>query len=515
MLIPEPIEAALNFPWHVTKGIAHVSLWPVRAIMGTPDMPTTHKPKDGESVYDIAEPMMDIASIIYYYTELRSDTKNLLQKYAEKFNLTTKDIEIIRNAIMKTETMLEAVRQVEQADASTSNVVADYQTSLNQLEDIKSRFGLGTGDVEVFTTYFNILKEPKSAVKIKSDLLLYNDFINPVFRKAFGGSEWNVGNILSMVDRDPTMYIKEIDDDFAKSSIAKPINKLQSELVYAIVVSPANKRVTVTFRGSVNANDWITNAWGLFVMTDFKLPGYTSEENAQRDTRQSYGRVHEGFYNYLFDKTKKGENESCKSKSEEIMGILTDLFENECKGYSLCVTGHSLGGALSTLFAARAATFGQFGKVTNVSFASPYCGGQEFRDHFYELEKKNLIRHIRISNEEDIVPLIPFVAPNGIAPPEMYKHVGMNIRMYNDSHLLFPKCRLFYPKEGSLPNEVRNAALNNVPMGLSVGVISKHLCPEYCSRLESSSEELKKVSVEGLYEDAGITGWSTDLVVKK
>lgn len=212
MLIPEPIEAALNFPWHVTKGIAHVSLWPVRAIMGTPDMPTTHKPKDGESVYDIAEPMMDIASIIYYYTELRSDTKNLLQKYAEKFNLTTEDIEIIRNAIMNTETMLEAVKQVEQADASTSNVVADYQTSLNQLEDIKSRFGLGTGDVEVFTTYFNILKEPKSAVKIKSDLLLYNDFINPVFRKAFGGSEWNVGNILSMVDRDPTMYIKEIDE---------------------------------------------------------------------------------------------------------------------------------------------------------------------------------------------------------------------------------------------------------------------------------------------------------------
>lgn len=82
------------------------------------------------------------------------------------------------------------------------------------------------------------------------------------------------------------------------------------------------------------------------------------------------------------------------------------------------------GGALSTLFAARAAAFGQFGKVTNVSFASPFVGGQEFRDFFYSLEKKNLIRHIRFSNEEDIVPLIPFVAPNGIALPEMYKHVS-------------------------------------------------------------------------------------------
>lgn len=82
------------------------------------------------------------------------------------------------------------------------------------------------------------------------------------------------------------------------------------------------------------------------------------------------------------------------------------------------------GGSLSTLFAARAAISKQFGQVTNVSFASPYCGDQGFRDHFYELEKKNLIRHIRISNDEDVVPLIPFVAPNGFAPVEMYKHVS-------------------------------------------------------------------------------------------
>eukprot|EP00986_Skeletonema_menzelii_P011853 scaffold6236_cov124-Skeletonema_menzelii.AAC.3 len=318
-----------------------------------------------------------------------------------------------------------------------------------------------------------------------------------------------------MVNRDPEMYIKEIDDDFVNKSLAKFINGLDSELVYAIFVSPEHKRVTVAFRGSVNANDWITNTKGFGVMTDFKVPGYTSEEAELRDTRKSYGRVHEGFYEYLFGKTKKGLNGSYKSKAEEIMGILEGLFVEECKGFSLFVTGHSLGGSLSTLFAARAAISKQFGQVTNVSFASPYCGDQGFRDHFYELEKKNLIRHIRISNDEDVVPLIPFVAPNGFAPVEMYKHTGMNIRMYNADELLFPKCRLFYPKMGSLPNEVRNAVVNNVPMGLSVGVISKHLCPEYSSRLESSSEELKKISVEGLYADSEITGWSTDVVVKK
>jgi len=397
----------------------------------------------------------------------------------------------------------------------SSNAVAEYQNSLKQLEVIKKRYNLTTGDAEVFATYFNILKEPKSAVDIMSDLSLYNDFIDPAFRVSFGGSEWNVKNIIDMVKRDPDMYIKEIDDDFVKSSIPKFINGLDSELVYAIFVSPQNKRVTVAFRGSVNANDWITNTYGLGTMTDFKLPGYTSEETQRRGDSKSYGRVHEGFYKYLFGETEKGSNGSNKSKAEEIIGILSVLFEKECKGFSLYVTGHSLGGSMSTLFAARAATFGQFGKVTNVSFASPYCGDQGFRDHFYQLEQKNLIRHIRISNEEDVVPLIPFVAPNGIAPLEMYKHTGMNIRMYNADQLFFPKCRLFYPKMGSLTNEVRNAVLNNFPMGLSVGVISKHLCPEYSSRLERASEELKKISVEGLYESTHITGWSYAMVATK
>jgi len=68
---------------------------------------------------------------------------------------------------------------------------------------------------------------------------------------------------------------------------------------------------------------------------------------------------------------------------------------------------------------------------------------------------------------------------------------------------------------GSLTNEVRNAVLNNFPMGLSVGVISKHLCPEYSSRLKRSSEELKKISVEGLYADSQITGWTDASVATK
>ena len=213
MVIPEPIEAAVNLPWHLTKGIAHFSLWPVRAILNTSDMPKTPPPKEGESVYDIAEPMLDIAAIIYYYTELRSSTNHLLEKYADKFKLSTKEIEDIRNAILLTETKLDALKQLDQADASSStNVAAEYQESLTQLEHIKTRHGLGSGDIEVFTTYFDILKEPKDATSIKSDLLLYKSFISPAFRAGFGGSDFNEDAIIAMVDRDPNMYISMIDE---------------------------------------------------------------------------------------------------------------------------------------------------------------------------------------------------------------------------------------------------------------------------------------------------------------
>ena len=84
--------------------------------------------------------------------------------------------------------------------------------SLEQLEDLKTLFKLTSGDVEVFQTYFDILAEPKAADEIKRDLLLYDKFISPEFRVSFGGSRWNVHNIVHLVDKDSKMYIKEIDE---------------------------------------------------------------------------------------------------------------------------------------------------------------------------------------------------------------------------------------------------------------------------------------------------------------
>lgn len=260
----------------------------------------------------------------------------------------------------------------------------------------------------------------------------------------------------------------------------------------------------MVFRGSVNAKDWLMNLQ--LDMTNFDLPGFTSE-SARSDPRQTFGRVHEGFYKYLFGKTKRGENGAITSKAEEIMVTLAEL-KKKYEGFSIFVTGHSLGGALSTLFAFRAAAMDNFknSTITNVSFASPYCGDLQFRKEFCRLEKANRIRHLRVSNDEDDVTLFPPVTFP--IPTERYRHTGMNIRLYGGSQMFKPHFRIFYPKENSVTTEIRNAIVSNFFTGLSVGVISKHLCPEYSERLNSAEDKLHTITLEGLYSDKYITGWT-------
>ena len=106
-------------------------------------------------------------------------------------------------------------------------------------------------------------------------------------------------------------------------------------LGYAILISKRAKRITVVFRGSVDANDWITNVQ--MPMVDLTLPGYTKNGvniNPKGDKRRDvFGKVHKGrFYDYLFGQTQEGDNGSDGSdgsKGEEIMGILSGLFARE------------------------------------------------------------------------------------------------------------------------------------------------------------------------------------------
>jgi len=98
------------------------------------------------------------------------------------------------------------------------------------------------------------------------------------------------------------------------------------------------------------------------------------------------------------------------------------------RDYELYITGHSLGGALTQLFAFSVASMleesGIKAKVINaISYASPRVGNSDYQKAFKALEQENKLRHIRVSNQYDVVAVAPilgyyqtgvnlFVAPN-------------------------------------------------------------------------------------------------------
>jgi hypothetical protein len=80
--------------------------------------------------------------------------------------------------------------------------------------------------------------------------------------------------------------------------------------------------------------------------------------------------------------------------------------------------------------------------VTCVSFASPYVGDEGWQAAFQLLEARNRLRHIRVSNEHDFIPLGPPPFGFTLDPPPFgftlwpkYCHTGVNIHLWPRGHL--------------------------------------------------------------------------------
>ena len=67
---------------------------------------------------------------------------------------------------------------------------------------------------------------------------------------------------------------------------------------------------------------------------------------------------------------------------------------------------------MSALFGFRAAhdTGIPIKPIVNISFASPYVGDSEFQQHFEALEKQGKIRHLRVTNKDNVVSLAPSIS---------------------------------------------------------------------------------------------------------
>jgi len=96
--------------------------------------------------------------------------------------------------------------------------------------------------------------------------------------------------------------------------------------------------------------------------------------------------------------------------------------------YELVITGHSLGGSLSQLLSFILAGWKEAEfipkPVKAVTYASPVVGDKHFFSAYQDLEKENKVRHIRVSNNSDVVPGNPGM---GIKKP--YKQTGVNIHL--------------------------------------------------------------------------------------
>lgn len=215
---------------------------------------------------------------------------------------------------------------------------------------------------------------------------------------------------------------------------------------------------------------------------------------------EQYGQIHGGFYDYLFVKEEKNRD---KSTSQEIIEKVSELLQKH-PTFDVYFTGHSLGAALSTLMAFRAALDTTIEKpIMNISFASPFVRDKAFLDSFQKLQEDGKLRHLRISNEDDIVPLMPFASYTGTR----YYQTGINVRLYNKKPWRKFWYRIFYNQVGgSKKDDVVRVLSNNVLAGITFTTPLNHLIPEYHKHFEHAKKELQKLELTAMYDDLDIVG---------
>lgn len=281
---------------------------------------------------------------------------------------------------------------------------------------------------------------------------------------------------------------------------------------------PARNRVIVAFRGSITKKDLLTDA--MIWMKD--MPNRMKKFDPEN--QPDIVRVHAGFWYYLFGKSSLTEEEYNEllqlkpesieliegeeiSKFDEILQFHVLPLLKKNPGYSLSVTGHSLGAALATMFAFRAATIENesiIKPVTCVSVASPYVGDENYRQAFMLAEKMGRIRHLRLSNHKDVIGILPFVSfrprfwKNNPSVGTLFKHVGLNLKLYENKN---PPYELTYPNDGLL-GELSRAWGQSFFTNLALPSTyrANHGPLEYNDRLQKGEEALKEETLESMFE---------------
>lgn len=198
--------------------------------------------------------------------------------------------------------------------------------------------------------------------------------------------------------------------------------------------------VPIVFRGSDQVQDWLQNL-------DFRMTRFLNTEQFPHLCRL---KVHNGIFENVHDFEKKAGRITFKSGL--LKGNLFQILRDELrrKQCFFWIIGHSLGGAMATLFAARLLDY--YGvskdKILTHTFGAPPIGNRYFAARYghkslsrtkITKKKSDLLNVFRFVNTEDPIPAPRFAdeasekAQGGslTQPPYQllgFRHVGQEVR---------------------------------------------------------------------------------------
>jgi len=263
--------------------------------------------------------------------------------------------------------------------------------------------------------------------------------------------------------------------------------------VYGVVKDTYNKRIIITFRGS-QAPDFSTHDWRTNLDARLeKMDTPTLIKDKMKGKLKEHILVHKGFYEYLFD----NERIAGEQRYDRIVDDIRPLME---KGYSVYVTGHSLGAALSQLFSFELA--GERGNsdwmpkpITCISYAAPRSGTSGYQTAVEHEEKDGLLRMLRINNAEDVVPTLPTWSVGW--KKRTMKHVGINLRLNKKSY------SIIHTTMTGTWNAIQNSIFKPV-----WNALQWHSLPLHEERMSRSYKDLSAIMMDDLYKDKAVVSKS-------
>jgi len=359
---------------------------------------------------------------------------------------------------------------------------------------------------------------------IKDDDLSNPNFLDSLPRSMPEVSDWLKTNIhvldksiheLSQTKDQQEFYLENMESilshDAKKETTLEVLDNTfgfsgdKSEVVYGITRNPVQKRLTVVFRGSIVEKDWDQNFKFRAETVELLTPGLLEQivPNATTLVHDS-AQVHSGFFEYLFKLPAKNTN---STKFVKIINEVLDLLKSPAnQGYSIYVTGHSLGAAIATLAAMGLSISNDITHpVTLVTFASPHVGKLDFVKLFQALEKDGRLFHRRVTNNNDLTPQL--LGPLG------YRHTGFHLNLIQPGPFTLFRKKLY--NLGRTKVEGNSFWTNNMAASLSwftPGPGDKHRLHVSMQRLERSKNDLRKEPrIANLYQDVEYQDLSDEL----